>query len=518
MMKYISRSKVIQCNRFFGTRWSSSVALAGKCEEVPVRNLTKDTMNPLIRKAEYAVMGELPARAEVLSKMLKKNPEKFKFDDVVFCNIGNPHIFNQKPITFFRQVSSLVENQDLLKKENRDLVSQLYPIDAIERAETLLNHIGHLGAYADSKGVGHIRENIAHFIERRDGYAADPETIFLTQGAGEGIHRVLQILHQPNQKSGVMIPIPQYPIYTAALQMMGSEPIPYYLDEKNQFALNPERLHQSIQKARSQGIHVNALAVINPGNPTGQCLSEENIQDVLQFCQEEGLVVLADEVYQANIFQPRDHPFHSFKKVLRSMGSKYDNQELFSFHSISKGVVGECGRRGGYVECVNVDPEVLSELYKMFSIFSGSNLQGQIMVDLMTNPPKKGDPSYPKYHAEVDDIQTSYFRRAQKLAECFHELEGVTCEDAKGAMYLFPRIRLPAKAIAQAKVKGMEPDDFYGMALLNATGICVVPGSGFGQEPGTLHIRCSFLPEEKLFEELCANIQTFHKDFMKQYK
>ncbi|CAO3691350.1 unnamed protein product [Rhizopus stolonifer] len=516
MMKYISRSKIIQCNRFFGTRWSSTVALAGKSEDVCNKTLTRDTMNPLIKKAEYAVMGALPARAEAISKMLKTHPEKFKFDDVVFCNIGNPHIFNQKPITFFRQVSSLVENQDLLKKENRDLVSQLYPVDAIERAETLLENIGPLGAYADSKGVAYIRQNIANFLERRDGYKADPETIFLTQGAGEGIHRVLQILHRPN--SGVMIPIPQYPIYTAALQMMGGEPIPYYLDESNQFALDPARLRLAIEQARSQNIEVRALAVINPGNPTGQCLSEENIRDVIQFCQEEGLVVLADEVYQTNIFQPRHHPFHSFKKVLRSMGSKYKNVELFSFHSISKGIVGECGRRGGYVECVNIDPDVVQELYKMYSVFSGSNLQGQIMVDLMTNPPTAGDPSFEKYQAEVNTIQNSYHRRAQRLAECFHQLEGVTCEDAKGAMYLFPRIRLPAKAIAQAQAKGLAPDDFYGMSLLNATGICVVPGSGFGQEPGTLHIRCSFLPEESLFDELCSNIQTFHKDFMEQYK
>ncbi|KAI9282602.1 pyridoxal phosphate-dependent transferase [Sporodiniella umbellata] len=496
MINYISRSKIVQCNRFFGTHWSSNATQGRSYSREATQTLNRLTVNPLIQKADYAVLGDLPVRAEILSKELR-----------TFC-----------PYLYFKKVSSLVENQDLLNKDNRELVSQLYPIDAIERAETLLKHIGPLGAYPDPKGVCHIRKNIASFLQRRDGYAADPDTIFLTQGAGEGIYRVLQILHQPDLLSGVMLPIPQYPIYTATLQMIGAEPVPYYLDEKNQFSLSPERLYQSVRKARSQGITVHALAVINPGNPTGHCLSKKNIQDVIQFCQEEHLAILADEVYQDNVFQPLEHPFHSFKKVLRSMGPSYDQQELFSFHSISKGMVGECGRRGGYLECVNVNEEVVAGLYKLFSIFSGSNLQGQIMVDLMTNPPQLGDPSHAKYIEEIEAIQHSYARRAQKLTDCFNQLEGVTCRRVQGAMYLFPHIQLPPKAIARAKQQGIMPDTFYSMALLNATGICVVPGSGFGQEPGSFHIRCSFLPEESLFEDICSNIQKFHKNFIDQYK
>ncbi|ORE07729.1 PLP-dependent transferase [Rhizopus microsporus var. microsporus] len=517
MLKVFSHLKVYHR---LNTRLSSSLSALKEDIIEPSRTLTKETMNPNVRDAEYAVLGELPARAEMIEKTIQAGQNKFKFDNVVYCNIGNPHIFNQKPITFFRQVSSLCENPDLLKIENRQLVSKLYPSDAIARAEILLKNIGFLGAYSDSKGVPHIRQNIAKFIENRDGYPADPDTIFLTQGASEGIHRVLQLLHQPNhhQKTGVMIPIPQYPIYTACLQLMGAEPVPYYLNEQKNFAVDLSRLEKSLRMAREQNVNVRALAVINPGNPTGQCLPKENIREVIQFCHENGLIAMADEVYQANVFHPQDHPFHSFKKVLRSMGPKYDNQELFSFHSTSKGMVGECGRRGGYVECVNIDPAVLQELYKIFCMFSCANVQGQIMVDLMTNPPTEGDASYPQFKAEIDAIHTSYHRRAKRLTDCFNRLEGVVCEEAKGAMYLFPRITLPSKAIREAKRAGMSPDSFYAMALLEATGVCVVPGSGFGQEPGTLHIRCSFLPEESLFDTFCKNIERFHKEFMTKYK
>jgi aspartate/methionine/tyrosine aminotransferase len=83
-------------------------------------------------------------------------------------------------------------------------------------------------------------------------------------------------------------------------------------------------------------------------------LASENIAEIIKFCRRERLVILADEVYQTNIYT--DVPFTSFKKVLSSL--KFEDVELFSFHSVSKGMIGECGRRGGYFECENVDQGV----------------------------------------------------------------------------------------------------------------------------------------------------------------
>jgi alanine transaminase len=106
-----------------------------------------------------------------------------------------------------------------------------------------------------------------------------------------------------------------------------------------------------------------ALVIINPGNPTGALLSAETMAELVGVCEEHSLVLLADEVYQANLHQPRTHPFTSFKKVVRDLGSPVP---LVSFHSISKGVSGECGRRGGYFELTNVGAEV-SILFLCFS-------------------------------------------------------------------------------------------------------------------------------------------------------
>ncbi|KAJ2957503.1 hypothetical protein NQZ79_g6798 [Umbelopsis isabellina] len=483
-----------------------------------VRNkvLTLESMNEAVKNVEYAVRGELAIKAENLRVALdQKKP--LPFTRIINCNIGNPQQLNQKPITFFRQVASLCENPELLQPKNRDTLLKLYPADAIARAEVLLKNVTSVGAYSHSKGVPFIRQTVARFLKERDGSPADPENIFLTQGASSGVQTILQVLTK-DESTGIMIPIPQYPLYSATLSLFNATPVPYYLDEANGWALNIDEMTQNVVEARKKGVDVRALCIINPGNPTGQCLTKENMQQVVEFCSREKIVLLADEVYQTNVYHPDQRPFHSFKKVLQEMGSKYNNVELVSFHSISKGMIGECGRRGGYMELVGIDEKVIDQIYKLVSANLCPNVQGQILVDLMTNPPKAGDESYEQYSKEVSEIYDSLKRRAKMLAECFRNMEGVTCNEADGAMYVFPKITLPKKAIEAAQAAGKEPDNFYCLEMLDATGVCVVNGSGFGQAPNTWHLRSTFLPEEHLFKDFCGKLEQFHASFLQKYK
>jgi len=239
---------------------------------------------------------------------------------------------------------------------------------------------------------------------------------------------------------------------------------------------------------------------------------------VIEFCHKNQLVLLADEVYQENVYIKDQKNFVSFKKVLRGMGSKYNDFELFSFHSISKGFVGECGHRGGYVEVVGIDPSVRAEIYKMSSINLCPNTAGQLLMDVMVKPPAEGEFSYPLYKKERDNIYESLKRRAMKLTKFLNTLEDVTCNMAEGAMYAFPQVRLPKNAVNEARNRGKQPDDFYALSLLEATGVCVVPGSGFGQRDGTYHFRTTFLPSEDQIEAVMKKMEAFHKDFMKKYK
>ncbi|KAI5298368.1 mannose-ethanolamine phosphotransferase gpi13, partial [Ascosphaera pollenicola] len=303
------------------------------------------------------------------------------------------------------------------------------------------------------------------------------------------------------------------------------------LDESAGWATDVDGVKTALQDARREkGTDVRAIAVINPGNPTGSCLSFEAIRGVLEIAAKEKLVVIADEVYQTNIFAAQPHPqsdglgtaagFISFKKVLRTMQQRdptglYSSVELVSLNSVSKGMVGECGHRGGYFELIGFHPAVRDQIYKFISVGLCPPVIGQCLVDLMVNPPKKGDPSYPLYSQEYNHIKNQMHQRAMALYKAFMQMEGVSCALPTGSMYLYPRLSLPLKAVQAAKRAGLQPDEYYCGRLLDATGICVVPGSGFGQVEGTFHLRTTFLAPGT---EWVGRIVDFHKRFMEEFR
>lgn len=136
--------------------------------------------------------------------------------------------------------------------------------------------------------------------------------------------------------SGVMIPIPQYPLYSAILAEFGLSQIGYYLNEDNKWSLDISELERAYKEAENKS-KPRVLVVINPGNPTGQVLTRKNIEEVIKFAHKYHLFLLADEVYQTNIYD-KDSSFFAFKKVLIEMGKPYSDMELASFMSVSKGL------------------------------------------------------------------------------------------------------------------------------------------------------------------------------------
>lgn len=406
----------------------------------------------------------------------------------------------------------------------------IFPADVIARAKELNNEIGSMGAYSHSQGVPFIRKHVADFIEglifitllrlflpkphsaARDGFPSDPSSIFLTAGASEGVSLLINMLiSSPN--AGILIPIPQYPLYTATLAQHCGVPIPYFLDESSGWSTAPDDVERAVEKAIAEGTQPKGLVVINPGNPTGSVLDEPTMRRLVQLAEKYSLVLLADEVYQDNLHQRVSHPFTSFKKIVAASQSCVS---LVSFHSISKGVTGECGRRGGYFETTNLSSEINGLLYKMRSVTLCPPLSGQIGVDCLVRPPRLGDASYPLWKSETDMIHTALRNRTRIMAERLNKLEGVSCVDSPGALYLFPRIRLPAKACEAALSAGKEPDAFYALCLLDDTGICTVPGSGFGQRDGELHYRLTCLCEG--VDAYVGALEKFHRAFMAKYR
>ncbi|VDK89288.1 unnamed protein product, partial [Onchocerca ochengi] len=447
--------------------------------------LTLENLNPDVIAMEYAVRGPLVIRAMDIEKELDKGIKK-SFSNVIKANIGDAHAMGQKPISFIRQVLACVNDPSLINSAN-------YPSDVKQRAELLLSGCaGHsIGSYSHSSGIEIIRKHVAEYITRRDGgIPSDPQHILLSTGASEGIRNILKLFIDKDsrkKKKGVMIPIPQYPLYSATIAEFGLGMVGYYLDESNNWALNIDELEQAYKKSLDE-FNTQVLCVINPGNPTGQVLSRDNVEEIIKFAYKKKLFLLADEVYQDNIYE-ENLKFHSFKSVMKSMGKPFSQMELCSFHSCSKGYMGECGLRGGYVELVNIDSDVFTNLQKMISAKLCSTVLGQCAIDCVVKPPQPGEPSYDRWLEEKTTILNSLKDRARAVCEAFDSMDGIECNPVQGAMYAFPRIEMPQKAIDKAKSLNQEADFFYAMQLLESNGICVVPGSGFGQKPGTYHFR-----------------------------
>lgn len=467
--------------------------------------LRLDNINENVLRAEYAVRGELYKAAVQRTKQGK---------EVIYTNIGNPHSLGQKPVTFTRQVLALVVNPGMMEDPS---ASSLFPPDVISRAKMYLKEMsGGMGAYSDSKGVPAIRQEVADFIQRKSGQPSSPDNVYLLNGASESARLMIQVLIR-NKTDGILVPIPQYPLYSASIALYGGQLVPYFLNESQGWSLDVNELKKSIDEAKRKNISVKGMVFINPGNPTGQSLTEKNLADIMKFAHENSIVLMADEVYQENIYNP-SKPFISARKVLGSMPRPIsDSVELVSMHSTSKGVVGECGLRGGYMEVHNVDTNVAEELYKLSAINLCSNLVGQVAVGLMCNPPRKGDPSFPLYDQEVTQLHQSLQRRAARISAAFNALPGVSCQQTEGALYSFPSVKLPASFVESARMQSKAPDVLYCLELLDATGLCTVPGSGFKQAEGTFHFRTTILPAEDKFDDILKRFSGFQQDIMKRW-
>ncbi|AMD18919.1 HBR018Cp [Eremothecium sinecaudum] len=483
----------------------------------PADSFTLDDLNENVLKAKYAVRGKIPMRAEELQEQLEEKPGSLPFKKIIGANIGNPQQLDQKPLTFFRQVLSLLQNPDLLGVPPKEL-SKYFKPDAIKRARVMLKEAGNsVGAYSASKGVLGFRQRVAEFITARDGAKnADPENVFLTAGASAAASRILSVFSK-GPKTGTLIPIPQYPLYTATLSLNNARAIPYYLKEEQGWSTDPKEIERIVLESIRSDIKPTCMVIINPGNPTGAILSVEALEEIFVIAARYGIVVIADEVYQENVFEGAQ--FHSSRKVLLSLQKRYpgvfDNVQLASLNSTSKGLLGECGQRGGYMELIGFRDEILQVFVKLASISLCPVVTGQALVGLMSSPPNPGDESYQQHEQQRAAIHKQLEERADLLWRTFNELEGLECQKPQGAMYLFPKLILPSKAIDVALKQNMEPDEFYCKRLLERTGICTVPGSGFGQAAGTYHLRTTFLAPGT---EWIESWRQFHKEFYDEYR
>ncbi|CAF3326184.1 unnamed protein product [Rotaria sp. Silwood2] len=399
----------------------------------------------------------------------------FPFDRVIRANIGNCHASgNHVHITYIRQFVAGCTYPEVMKSPD-------FPSDIKK-----------------TQGIITIREDIANYIQQRDGYPSDPNNIYLCNGASDGIKTIIKLLmnHNPKKPSGIMIPVPHIPLYSATLSEYGAHQIDYYLDEDNNWTLNIDELERALNESKDRSAPC-GIVIINPGNPTGQVLSSENIKNVIRFAHKHQLFILADEVYQENVYLPGSK-FFSFKQALMDLGAPYNHMEMASFHSASK--------------------DVKVQVNKFISAYLCSTTWGQAVMAAIINPPKEGEPSYELYKQERLTVVNRLKEKADLVSRLFNSVEDVRYSAIIGAMYAFPRIEIPKKAIEYAKSKNMAPDAFYCFRLFEKTGVCVVPGSAFKQRPGTHHLRTTILPPVDQMKDMVERFRTFHVSFLREWK
>lgn len=482
--------------------------VAEKTEVSSNKVLTLQGLSRHLVDIEYPIRGLIAERAAEIQKQLEAHPEQFsRFKAITPCNIGNPQLVGRKPITFNRQVLACVLNPKLVEEGNTGVAT--FPEDVKERARHYLKKIPPVGAYSESRGVALFRNEIAGWFEARDGFKCDPDSILLTDGASSAIFLALELLIS-KPSSGILIPVPQYPLYSASITRLNGTAVPYYLDEESGWKLTSTELQRAINE-RGENVECKALVVINPGNPTGSLLTEEDVVDIIRFCEREKLVLIADEVYQDNIYR-ENAKFVSFRKMAKILNSSV---EIVSLHSSSKGFAGECGVRGGLMQLENVDKNVVAVLVKLMTLSLCANTLGQAMLACIMNPPGPGQPSYKLYSEEAEGVYNSLKRRALLTTKKLNEMEGVSCQPIDASMYAFPRITIPPKAIEAANQKGIKPDLLYCIELLDYSGVVCVPGSGFHQKPGTYHFRMTILPN--CLDSMLEQLAEFHIQFLKKY-
>ncbi|MGH0164366.1 UNVERIFIED_CONTAM: hypothetical protein FKN15_065547 [Acipenser sinensis] len=222
---------------------------------------------------------------------------------------------------------------------------------------------------------------------------------------------------------------------------------------------------------------------------SGHVQSRQSIEEVIRFAASEGLYLLVDEVYQDSVFG-QGRAFLSYKKVLYEMGPEFSSRvELAAIHSASKGVAGECGSRCGFIEFVNLDPQVKSLSASYFSANSLPPTSGQLVLVTALHPPRAGEPSYYTWTQESQSHLSSLSRNAALVVESLDRIPGIRVLSPQGGFFCFPRIHIPPLVVQEAETQGLSPDLFYCLRFLEEWGVAVGPGSDFGAREGFHHIR-----------------------------
>jgi len=337
-------------------------------------------------------------------------------------------------------------------------------IASLKRGET---------GYAPSAGTPESVDAVWKDAEKRG--IQNIQDVYITTGGSEAIDLAMTALL--NVGDNLLVPTPGYPLYTAVLAKLEAEANPYYLDEENGWQPDIEDIRHRIND-RTRGI-----VVINPNNPTGSVCSREVAQQLVNLAIEHNLVLFCDEIYDKLIFDGEEH--HSLAALSPEVAA-------VTFNGLSKVYVGPGLRLGWGI--VSGPEKKVGDYYRAIQKLTRARLCASHPVMAAVAPSLNG--GNPHIPALVETLK----RRRDLTFQMLNDIPGISCVKPKGAFYAFPRL-----------TKITDTDEQWCSRLIQETGVVTVPGSGFGQRPGTKHFRIVFLPDEQILNQAYTHIRNFMK-------
>ena len=376
------------------------------------------------------------------------------------------------------------EGQKIIKLNIGNLAP--FGFDAPEEIQQdMIRNLPNSAGYSDSKGIFAARKAVMHYTQQQGIAGVTLDDIYLGNGASELIVMAANALLDNGDE--LLVPSPDYPLWTAATSLSGGTPVHYMCDEDNGWMPNLADIRARITP-KTKGI-----VVINPNNPTGALYSDELLQGIVAIAREFELLILADEVYDKVLYEGARHT---------AMGSLSTDVLTLTFNSLSK-AYRSCGYRAGWMIISgpkHIARDFIEGLNMLANLKLGSNVPGQYAVQTALGG-----------YQSIQDLvkEGGRLRRQRDLAyELITAIPGVSCVKPQAALYMFPKL--------DPKVYPIEDDRQFFLELLKETRVMLVQGSGFNwQQPD--HFRIVFLPHEDDLREAVGRIAKFLEGYRKSH-
>jgi len=359
----------------------------------------------------------------------------------------------------------------------------LEPPDEI--VQDMIRNLPHAAGYTDSKGLFAPRKSVVHYCQEKHIAGVTVDDVYLGNGASEMI--VMSINALLNNGDEVLLPAPDYPLYTAAVALSGGTPVHYLCDEQSDWMPDIADIRSKITE------RTKAIVVINPNNPTGALYPESVLLEIIEVARQHQLIIFADEIYDKTLYDGHTHT---------SIASLADDVLCVTFNGLSKNY-RSCGYRAGWMVVSGEKRharDYIEGLNMLASMRLCANTPGQLAIQTALGG-----------YQSIKDLVAPGGRLARQRDQAYDlltQIPGVSVVKPKAALYMFPRL--------DPKMYPIANDQQFAYDLLAEEKVLIVQGTGFNWlQPD--HFRLVFLPNTDDLAEAVGRIARFLDHYRKRH-